>query len=66
MPDDLERLAELIRIKNEADLGIANLLGRPCERGSIGEFVAAEIFAIQLMTSGSHLATIAYSLPGPD
>jgi hypothetical protein len=54
MPDDLERLAELIRIKNEADLGIANLLGRPCERGSIGEFVAAEIFGIRLMESAAH------------
>jgi hypothetical protein len=42
--DGLERLAELVREKNEADLAIAQLIGRPCERGSIGEFVAASVF----------------------
>lgn len=54
MSDELVRLAELIRVKNEADLAIAQLIGRPCERGNIGEFVAAKVFAIRLMTSGSH------------
>jgi hypothetical protein len=54
MADDLERLAELIRIKNDADLAIAQLIGRPCSPGSIEEFVAASKFAIQLMVSGSH------------
>jgi hypothetical protein len=54
VPDDLERLAELVRIKNEADLAIAQLIGRPSTPGNIGEFVAASVFAIRLMTSGSH------------
>lgn len=54
MPDDLERLAELVRIKNNADLAIAQLIGRPSTPGNIGEFVAASVFAIRLMTSGSH------------
>lgn len=54
MPDELARLAGLIRVKNEADLAIAQLIGRPCERGNIGEFVAAKVFAIRLMVSGSH------------
>lgn len=54
MPDDLERLAELVRIKNDADLAIAQLIGRPSTPGNIGEFVAASVFAIRLMTSGSH------------
>lgn len=53
MPD-LERLAELVWIKNNADAAIAELIGRPSAPGNIGEFVAAKIFAIQLMTSGSH------------
>lgn len=53
MPD-LERLAELAWIKNNADAAIAELIGRPSAPGNIGEFVAAKIFAIQLMTSGSH------------
>jgi hypothetical protein len=52
--EDLERLAGLVRVKNEADLAIARLIGRPCERGNIGEFVAAKVFGIQLMPSGSH------------
>jgi hypothetical protein len=51
---DLERLAKLIRIKNNADAAIAELIGRPSAPGNIGEFVAARVFAVQLMTSGSH------------
>jgi hypothetical protein len=53
MPD-LERLAALVRIKNNADTALAELIGRPSSPGNIGEFVAAEVFAVQLMTSGSH------------
>jgi hypothetical protein len=53
MPD-LERLAEFVRIKNDADAAIAELIGRPSSPCNIGEFVAARVFAIQLMTSGSH------------
>ena len=54
MPEDLERLAELIRVKNDADRAIADLIGRPCAPGNIGEFVAAQVFNIRLVTSGSH------------
>lgn len=55
MPDDLERLAGLIRvIRNDTDRAIAQLIGRPAGPGNIGEFVAARIFAITLVTSGSH------------
>ena len=54
MPDDLDRLAGLVRIKNNADAAIAELVGRPSAPGNIGEFVAARVFAIQLMPSGSH------------
>ena len=50
----LEHLAELIWIKNKADLSIAELIGRPCLPGNIGEYVAAEVFGIQLMGSGAH------------
>jgi len=53
MPD-LERLAELVRIKNNADAAIADLIGQPSAPGNIGEFVAATVFAVRLMTSGSH------------
>jgi hypothetical protein len=51
---DLERLAELVRIKNRADAEIAELIGRPSAPGNIGEFVAAKVFAIQLMAAGNH------------
>ncbi len=54
MPDELERLAALVQIKNDADAAIAALIGRPSASGNIGEFVAARVFTIQLMTSGSH------------
>lgn len=54
VPDELERLAALVRIKNDADAAIAALIGRPSASGNIGEFVAAKVFTIQLMTSGSH------------
>ena len=53
MAEELEHLAELIRAKNEADLSIARLLGRPALSGNIGEFVAARVFGIDLMASGS-------------
>jgi hypothetical protein len=42
MPD-LERLAELVRIKNNADAAIAELIRRPSSPGNIGEFVAARV-----------------------
>ena len=54
MTGELEHLAELIRAKNEADLSIARLLRRPALSGNIGEFVAARVFGIDLMPSGSH------------
>ena len=54
MTGELEQLAELVRAKNEADLSIARLLGRPALSGNIGEFVAARVFGIDLMQSGSH------------
>jgi hypothetical protein len=51
---DLERLADLVQVKNDADAAIAEFIGRPAAPGNIGEFVAARVFAIRLMTSGSH------------
>lgn len=51
-PSELECLAGLIRVKNEADRAIAQLIARPCTPGNIGEFVAAKVFAIRLSTTG--------------
>jgi hypothetical protein len=63
--NDLERLAELIRVKNEADAAIAELIRRPCAPGNTGEFIAARVFAITLMTSGSHPGHDGVSQAGP-
>jgi hypothetical protein len=49
----IERLAALIRTKNEADRQIAEVIGRPATPGNIGEFVASHIFDIALAKSGS-------------
>ena len=53
MPDDLERLADLIRARNDADLAVARLIGRPAGPGNIGEFVAAKVFRAIVKTCGS-------------
>lgn len=53
-PNSLDRLAKLVRAKNDADLAIAELIGRPCLPGNIGEYIAAHVFGIQLMQSGAH------------
>jgi hypothetical protein len=52
--EDLERLADLVRRRNEVDRAVAELIGRPATPGNIGEFVAARVFRIELVTSGSH------------
>jgi hypothetical protein len=65
MSKDLERLAELVQIKNDADLAIAQLIGRPSSPGNIGEFVAARVFDIELMRSGSHPGYDGVFLDGP-
>lgn len=54
MARDLEQLAELIRIKNQADQKIAEEIGRPALPGNIGEYVAARIFRIDLERPGNN------------
>jgi len=63
MTDALERLAGLVQVKNSADAAIGELIGRPSAPGNIGEFVAAAVFHIELMTSDRILATMACSPP---
>lgn len=50
----LELLAALIKQRNAVDKDISEIIGRPAERGHIGEFVAAEIFDIELHESATH------------
>ena len=48
----LEELAGLLRARNALDAEIVQILGRPATTGSLGEFIAARIFDINLATSG--------------
>ncbi len=53
-PDCLVALANAVRGKNAADRGVARLIGMPALPGHFGEFVAAQIFDIELHPSASH------------
>ena len=52
--NESESLAALIKQRNSIDEDISQIIGRPAERGHIGEFVAAEIFDIELHESATH------------
>lgn len=52
--NELELLSALIKQRNAIDKDISEIIGRPAERGHIGEFVAAEIFDIELHESATH------------
>jgi len=51
--NDLERLAALIRDRNSIERSIASITGRPALTGHTGEYIAANIFDIQLVESAS-------------
>lgn len=63
--ESLHTLASLVQIRNVVDGEIARIIGRPAHPGHIGEFVAAAIFDIQLMTSASHKAIDGHFQSGP-
>lgn len=44
----LRRLAALLTARNVLDLEMAKIIGSPMEKGNFGEFVAAQIFDIEL------------------
>jgi hypothetical protein len=49
--DDIEDLAQLLRQRNLIDADIAKIIRRPALSGHVGEFIAAEIFGIDLHDS---------------
>ena len=61
----LRRLASLIRQRNDVDREIATIIGRPAHPGHIGEFVAAEIFDIDLHESATHKGEDGHFASGP-
>jgi hypothetical protein len=52
----LAEVAALLRERNALDARLGQILGRPPEKGHLGEWIASQIFDIQLETSASHKA----------
>ena len=46
--DELKTLGDLIKTKNDIETQISQIIGRPAEKGHIGEFVAGKIFDLKL------------------
>ena len=49
--EDIERLARLIGDRNAIDRNITRIVGRPAEKGHVGEYIAAALFGIELEES---------------
>jgi hypothetical protein len=45
---ELTTIAGLLRQRNEVDAGIARIIGRPMTSGHLGEWIAAQVFDIEL------------------
>jgi len=58
--ETLHQLAALLKQRAPIDAQIANLLGVPADTGSIGEYIAARIFGIDLNLSRSEKAHDGY------
>lgn len=52
--ENLKSLAALIQKRNAWEREITSLIGRPAQIGHIGEYIASQIFSIDLMQSASH------------
>jgi hypothetical protein len=63
--EELNKLAALIRQRNEISDAIAALIGRPAEIGHIGEFIAAHMFNITLHSSASEKSSDGYFTAPP-
>lgn len=64
MKPELIGLAELIKQRNEICRRIAAIVGRPALFGHVGEFIASNIFDIQLEESASRKAIDGYFSTG--
>ena len=62
--NNLMNLAKLLRERNAIDSGIAKIINRPAITGHIGEYIAAEIFDIELEESASKKGLDGYFLSG--
>lgn len=64
-PDELERVAELLRTRNALDTKIAQITGRPTLPGHLGEWIASRIFDIELEASAAAKAIDGRFRSGP-
>jgi hypothetical protein len=51
--EELERIAGLLKKRNQIDREISNIIGRPATKGHMGEFLASKIFEIELEKSAA-------------
>ena len=63
--DDLQHLASLLHARNTNEIAIAQIIGRPAERGHIGEYIASRIFDIALEQSAVHRGSDGRFKSGP-
>ena len=61
----LRRLSSLLKERNAVDAEIAGVIGRPAHPGHVGEFVAAQIFDIDLLESASQKGLDGHFVEGP-
>jgi len=54
MSTPIENLAEALRQRNAIDFEIGEIIGRPPEKGHIGEFIASQVFGIDLAASATN------------
>jgi len=62
---ELRELANLLQRRNEIDLEISKIIGRPSTTGHIGEFVASRIFRIKLESSATTKGMDGVFIEGP-
>lgn len=63
--DQVRELAQLIRERNAIDLKISQILQRPAGLGHIGEFIAANVFDIELHKSATAMGSDGVFRTGP-
>ncbi len=63
--EQMQRLAELVKQKNHADGKIAQVIGRPTTTGHFGEFIASEVFDIELHGSAVQKDSDGHFVSGP-
>jgi hypothetical protein len=63
--ESIHALANLLRKRNEIDAQITRLIGRPATQGHIGEFIAATVFDIELMSLANNKAIDGHFRTGP-